>query len=420
MTSAATPVRPTRCDSAGRVAWRQDRASLPMAGAIATEEGYLRIPARIAKPGILTYRTNNGVIRELVPEETLKDPKFLASLVGKPLVNEHPDYPLNPDNVAEHIDGIVLSAEWVDGEGVIANLQLMTRDIIDAFRAGKIEVSPSYDTNLDYTAGNDPQFGAYDAIQRTRFAGNHVALTDRARGGSDVRLLVRKDSDDYGYAADVTTNPRIPPQEPPVKLSPRILAILGAMGIDPAPLADEDAALTAILAGIQAEEAAEVEMDTLASAPAIVEKVAEAGPVMPADAMPAKMDSRRVDSRRANFAKAHEALMKHHKNRTRLDSMAAQVGLENTDALGNSALTKAIVLKMDSKVDPNETHDFYRAWLSREESRSAALRRDSEIDPYREMGRDLVTPPVETRKDSTDYVFPSQASRKALINASNR
>tara|TARA_R110000868_G_scaffold362511_2_gene624661 strand:- start:3293 stop:4585 length:1293 start_codon:yes stop_codon:yes gene_type:complete len=366
MLTAAPLSTPYRADSGGAGGvWRQDRANFIGAMTV-TPEGFIDIDARIARPGVLTYRTENGIVRELVPESTLKDPAFIESLIGKPLVDEHPvdengepiDY-LNPDNVKEHIGGIVLSAKYVDGDGLIARLRFMTRDIINSMRAGKVEVSPSYQTKPRIVSGVDPKYGPFDAIQDSRYAGNHVAITDRARGGSDVRLLLRNDS------AGVEIEPAQPPiVEPPLKLSPAMMALLALLGLDPALYADDAAAAAGMLpklqemkAAIEGQEAAIVTMDAV---PEAVATIAEAGPM--ADAAPTvKMDSKRADARRVNTAKAHAALTKFHNEATRLDSAEKALGIEGGAALGLAARTKAIVLKLDPNFDANESPEVYRA-----------------------------------------------------------
>jgi len=232
-----------RADSAGK-AWRVDRAAIPMGGSTWTAEGYLRVPARIARPGILVYQTPGGTVRELVPASTLSDPEFLASLTGKPLTLEHPPAPLTPDTVGEYRVGTILSVEYIEGQGVIAQVQIENREAIKAVQAGKLEVSPSYITDTAPTPGVDPAFGRYDVIQTRRFAGNHVALTDLGRGGRDVRLLLRADSAEV----EIEVGIEIPLSGEKMKLSPAVLALLATCGIDPAPFADDAAAIAAVSA----------------------------------------------------------------------------------------------------------------------------------------------------------------------------
>ena len=52
---------------------------------------------------------------------------------------------------------------------------------------GKIEVSPGYNLNLDFTPGIHPDYGPYDAVQyNIRY--NHVAIVDKGRAGQEVAL----------------------------------------------------------------------------------------------------------------------------------------------------------------------------------------------------------------------------------------
>ena len=388
-----------------------------------TEEGYLRVPALVARPGVLTYRTAQGMIRELVPPSTLQDAGFLESLMGKPVVNEHPPDPLNPDNVADYRVGTVLSVEYVDGKGVIALLQIENREAIDAIRAGKVEVSPAYQTEADAVSGVDPVYGPHDAVQRRRYAGNHIALTDRARGGSDVRLLLRNDSAGIEINGEVEIEPAQPPiVEPPLKLSPAMTALLAVCGLDPALYTDDATAAAAVLPKVQqmqsAIEGQEAAVVTLDAVPEAVATVAEMGPM--ADAPGMKMDSKRVDARRINAAKTHAALTKFHNEASRIDAAEKALGIEGGPALGLAARTKAIVLKLDPDFPTDETHAVYSAEF-RAHSRQG-FRADSAVEPS--VGALLADPENRNngggrRQDSaTPELTLSAVSRKAHERAS--
>ncbi|MFB6265160.1 MAG: DUF2213 domain-containing protein [Bradymonadaceae bacterium] len=167
-----------------------------------TDEGYIRAEGVIAAPGVLEYRTKSGeTVRELVPPQTLRDPEFLQSLEDKPLTLEHPDEPVEPENVQELAVGNADDVEWHDalkrpdgskGPGVKGTIIIRDADAIEAYEDGTLELSPAYEVELEQRSGQSP-YGAYDRVQAKRRAGNHVALTDQGRAGTTAML--RADSD---------------------------------------------------------------------------------------------------------------------------------------------------------------------------------------------------------------------------------
>lgn len=184
--------------------YREDRAPLP--AGVWTAEGFFLTTADVVKPGILEYRRADGSIRrELVPEEGLRDPASLATLARKPVTLEHPSggQLVTPENVAALGVGDADGEVTVTDDGYVrVKIAVRREDALDAIRRGKQEVSPGYLCRLDETPGEHPKYGRYDAVQHDRRY-NHIAITDRARGGRDIRL--RADSDERITPASPTT-----------------------------------------------------------------------------------------------------------------------------------------------------------------------------------------------------------------------
>jgi len=170
-----------------KTVFRYDRAELGPARR--TAEGYLLCEAFVAKPGIMEYYQADGsVIRELLPEETLKDAQSSVTLASKPVTLEHPEEMVGPDNVAQYAVGDVGEEIFVTEDGWLkVRMAVRRKDAIDAITRGKSEVSPGYQAEIDFTPGNHPEFGQYDAIQKVRRY-NHLAIVDVARGGPQIRL----------------------------------------------------------------------------------------------------------------------------------------------------------------------------------------------------------------------------------------
>ncbi len=420
-----------RMDRSDGPAVRYDRIAL--GAPERTEEGYMRYPVRLAKPGVLVYRTPQGLVRELVPEHTLADPLFLQSLENKPVTLEHPPVLLNPDNVARYRVGTVLSPVTYQDGYVQAVIQVENAEALRAIQSGKVEVSPGYQTDLEETPGTDATFGAYDRIQVRRSAGNHLALTDTARGGHDIRLE-RGDGITHSGAL--------------MKLNPAILYLLGCAGLKPerfdsdeaaaaamAPLMADPAAAPAVDPAVKADmdpavkaakeaelaelkgriAALEAELAGMPAMPAEVALVAEAGPE-PELAMDAKMDSAARTARASARKATHAALLAHHTERSRLDAQAAQLGLKDTAALGNAALRKQIVLAANPQARKDGSADYYRAAY---DLLPTGTRQDA-ADPYRALGADLTQPQTVRQDTAKDRpLTPSAASRKAANTARN-
>lgn len=194
-------------------------------------DGTLLVMGRLAKPGILHYRDGlGGVRRELVTDETLRDPAWLRTVARAPATYEHPVrdgelVDVDPDNVSEFGVGDVDGRVDVDEDDyVVIRMAVRRRDAVTAVRTGDaVELSPGYDCDTDPTPGVHPVFGEYDAIQVRRRC-NHVAITERGRGGHDVGI--RRDSALLVQERDIT------PQEDEMDKE-KLVALLTAFGMDP-------------------------------------------------------------------------------------------------------------------------------------------------------------------------------------------
>lgn len=167
---------------------------------IRTPEGFLRAPAHIGRIGILTYQPGDPAmasapdslrgrpINILRPESEVFAPLALESFAGRPVLNEHSAPKITPDNFRQHIVGVTGSNVIRDGQYVRADLTIFDAAMISAIESGKVQLSQGYDAAIDWTAGVDATFGAYDGSFRN-IVGNHVAVTDSGRSGPDVKIL---------------------------------------------------------------------------------------------------------------------------------------------------------------------------------------------------------------------------------------
>ena len=150
-----------------------------------TPEGFLLCKdVPIARTGEQLYHAtelsmlglDDGMIRVDRPANEVFDAASIASFSGKPVVNDHPDGFVDPDNVVAHQIGTVLNVRPSQADGVLlADLLFTTRRGIELVRNGKRGVSVGYDAIYEQTGPN--------TARQRRIRANHVALVDEARCG---------------------------------------------------------------------------------------------------------------------------------------------------------------------------------------------------------------------------------------------
>ncbi|MGL5108106.1 MAG: DUF2213 domain-containing protein [Vibrio ordalii] len=158
---------------------------------IYTEEGFLKVSGRAAKTGIQEYYAHELELTDREPDAVVKVMRFdgdvfkqsaLDSYIGCDLTIEHPDEFVNSETFKSESVGLVTSAVR-DGDFVLVDMIVKDQGAIDAIHGGKVELSTGYECNYEPA----PQGAGYDFIQRD-IRVNHLAITDKARGGSRVRL----------------------------------------------------------------------------------------------------------------------------------------------------------------------------------------------------------------------------------------
>jgi hypothetical protein len=168
---------------------------------IPDRNGFIEIKDNpITKVGVFPYsgRTVRGddpnkIYMVYRPEEELNNPDTIASFRLLPLINDHPADLLGQQAMDKpNVDG--KPAEGVIGEQVhfrdgylLGNLKLYTDRINDAIDSGKRELSAGFRCLYEKASGVFDGV-AYDYIQRN-IRGNHLALVDAGRMGSDVAVL---------------------------------------------------------------------------------------------------------------------------------------------------------------------------------------------------------------------------------------
>ena len=158
---------------------------------IRTPEGYLvckEVP--IARTGTQEYRGMEfgGENPEKIyvvkrPEEEVFSKAALASFEGKPVVDEHPDENVTPDNIGRYIKGTCRDVHRGEGalsDCVVADLIIYDKDLIKKIESGKRDISCGYDCLWD------PKDD--DTYVQLEIRGNHVAVVEEGRAGHKVSI----------------------------------------------------------------------------------------------------------------------------------------------------------------------------------------------------------------------------------------
>ena len=167
--------------------------AVTVAGTRRRDDGSLLADARIARTGIQTYlgsevgKPDMAMVRVYRPGSEVFAEDTLKSAAHRPVTNDHPPELVSADNWRQHAVG--QTGDEITGEGIFIRVPLMVSDgeTIKAIEAGKQELSAGYTCDLDFTAGTTPAGEAYDAIQKN-IRINHVAIVQRGRAGSQVRI----------------------------------------------------------------------------------------------------------------------------------------------------------------------------------------------------------------------------------------
>lgn len=124
---------------------------------------------------------------ELLSEETVNSFKLL------PIVDDHTMLGTEPGMMPAEEKGVHgTSGSDVYGKGgkLYGDLKIYSETLKDEIEAGKKELSMGYFCDYELTPGTFNGIH-YDAVQRN-IRGNHIALVEEGRMGSDVRVMDRK------------------------------------------------------------------------------------------------------------------------------------------------------------------------------------------------------------------------------------
>lgn len=152
-------------------------------------DGSIIVEARMARTGVQRYRNADGSTRlEYRPPSEVSREDSRASFRGATVTNGHPPVMIDSRNARTYSVGAVLETPRFDGKWLVAPIVVHDQATIDDMNGGRRQVSMGYDVDLVETPGTDPETGErYDAVQ-TNIVGNHFAIVDDARAGSDAAV----------------------------------------------------------------------------------------------------------------------------------------------------------------------------------------------------------------------------------------
>lgn len=180
--------RVRRIDFLGTVHMDPDRKD----GVLAVEDkatGYLRIDvARLTRVGVFTYGDGQGdTWGELRTEDQVADPASLRSFELKPLTDDHPSEFVTSTNIKDLQKGTIGSDVTFRHPFVEASIIVTDAVVIQKIKDGKVELSCGYTAQVIADSGTTDS-GVSFAARQTNIRGNHVALVDRGRAGSECRI----------------------------------------------------------------------------------------------------------------------------------------------------------------------------------------------------------------------------------------
>lgn len=173
-----------------------DRAGYRITQREYTDEGFLKVPARVARTGIQEYLARelgldgdpNRIVRVYRPPEEVFSPDSLSTYDSSDITNDHPKELVTALTYKGVAVGVVRGPGRPDGDFVAADLIVKDQKTITDINAGKCEVSAGYTAIYDHAPGVTEDGQAYEYIQR-EIRINHVAIVDRARAGANARVF---------------------------------------------------------------------------------------------------------------------------------------------------------------------------------------------------------------------------------------
>lgn len=173
-----------------------DRAGYRITQREYTDEGFLKVPGRVARTGIQEYLARelqldgdpNRIVRVYRPPEEVFAQASLDTYDASDITNDHPKELVTALTYKGVAVGVVRGSGRQDGDFVVCDLIVKDQKTISDINAGKCEISAGYTAVYEHSPGLTADGQAYDYVQRD-IRINHVAIVDRARAGANARVF---------------------------------------------------------------------------------------------------------------------------------------------------------------------------------------------------------------------------------------
>jgi hypothetical protein len=161
-----------------------------------TDEGFLKVPGRVARTGIQEYLARelgldgdpNRIVRVYRPEEEVFNDSSLGTYDGATVTNDHPKELVTAKNYKAVAVGEVRGSGRRDGDFVVCDLIIKDQKTIDDINAGKCELSAGYTAEYVHGPGVTADGQEYEYTQRNIII-NHQAVVTKARAGGIARVF---------------------------------------------------------------------------------------------------------------------------------------------------------------------------------------------------------------------------------------
>lgn len=190
----------------------QDRAQYAISRRETLDNGYMRVPGRVARVGVqyylaselgITDRAPNALVGVYRPAEEVFSKASLDSYADADVTILHPGDMVTAETFKRHSVGHVTDAARPDGEYVEAPLIIKDAEAIRQIDSGLVELSAGYLAEYVPEKGTTDSGDEYEFVQRN-IRINHVALVPTARAGRQARLYDQKPQEAKSMTVTVT------------------------------------------------------------------------------------------------------------------------------------------------------------------------------------------------------------------------
>lgn len=160
----------------------------------------MAVRARAARTGVYQYAgrevdpdnahglRDTALVNVLRDEDAVFDERAVRSFIGKPITDDHPAAPVTAANWRDHARGTIMGAVR-DGDYLAFDLLLTDAATVSKVNGGKRELSNGYACDVEVGDFTAPDGTKCQARQKPgSIVGNHVALVDRGRAGSECAI----------------------------------------------------------------------------------------------------------------------------------------------------------------------------------------------------------------------------------------